>query len=59
MASVSLDGVPQEEINKEFADKLPETGIFEGSYVTPEEAADNELREKIGRKYLGWTPEDV
>ena len=59
MTNVILDGTPFEEIDKDFVDKLAETGILECSYVTPEEAADNECREKMGIKYLGWTPKHV
>lgn len=33
MTNVSLDGKPQETVNKEFADKLGDTGIFEGTYI--------------------------
>ena len=59
ITNVVLDLVPVEEVDKEFIEKLPEQGIFEGSYVAPEEAADNEFRGKIGRKYLGWVLEDL
>lgn len=59
MTNVVLDGKPYTEIDKEFSDKLPDDGIFEGSFVTPEESADLETREKIGRKYFDWTPDDL
>lgn len=59
MTNVVLDGKPYEEINKEFVDKLPTQGIFEGTYVAPEEAADKEARERIGRKYFDWTSDDM
>ena len=59
MTNVILDGKAFAEIDKEFADKLPDTGIFEGSYITPEDAANIETREKIGRKYFDWTSDDV
>lgn len=59
MTNVVLDGKTYDEINKEFCDTLPEDGIFEGSYVAPEEAADKELRERVGRKYFDWTSDDM
>lgn len=59
MTNVVLDGKAYDEINKEFCDTLPEDGIFEGSYVAPEEAADKELRERVGRKYFDWTSDDM
>jgi hypothetical protein len=40
-------------------DKLPEAGVFEVTYVAPEEAADKESREKIGHKYFDWTADDL
>lgn len=59
MTNCSLNMKPLDEINKEFADKLPDQGIFEGTYVTPEENADHEAREKVGRKYFDWTSDDA
>ena len=58
MTNVVLDGKTFTEIDKEFVDKLPEEGIFEGSYVTTEDSADIEAREKLGRKYFDWTSDD-
>jgi hypothetical protein len=58
MTNVILDGTPYEEITKEFDDKLPSSGIFEGSYVAPEESADNDAREKLGQKYFDWSGND-
>jgi len=59
LTNVILDGNSVEVVDKEFVDNLPLTGIFEGSYVAPEDAVDEECRDKIGKKYLGWTSADV
>ena len=59
MTNVILSGKPYTEINKEFVDTLPTNGIFEGSYVPPDEAADNEARERIGRKYFDWISGEI
>lgn len=42
------------EVNAEFAATLPETGMFEGTYVCPPEKAKMDLRQKLGTKYLSW-----
>lgn len=59
MTNVFLDGKQISEVNKEFIDSLPQKGIFEGSYVTPDEAADNDARERIGRKYFDWISDEI
>lgn len=33
MTNVSLDGKLQETVNKDFADKLVDSGVFEGTYI--------------------------
>jgi hypothetical protein len=33
MTNVHLDGKPHETVNKEFMDKLGDSGIFEGTYI--------------------------
>ena len=33
MTNVSLDGKLQEAVNKDFADKLVDSGVFEGTYI--------------------------
>ena len=33
MTNVSLDGKIQEAVNKDFADKLVDSGVFEGTYI--------------------------
>ncbi len=48
MTNVMLDGKPVETVNKEFTDKLGDSGVFEGTYVCKPEAANEELREKLG-----------
>jgi len=53
---VSMDGKEVAAVNKEFIDKLPEKGFFEGTYVCPPENQKPEVREKLGCKYLDWQP---
>ena len=33
MTNVHFDGNPIEAVNKEFVDKIGDTGIFEGTYI--------------------------
>lgn len=54
MTNVSLDGKPCETVTKEFADKLGESGIFEGTYVCQPTSVNEDLREKLGQKYLDF-----
>ena len=54
MTSVQLDNKPVETINKEFVDKLPDKGIFEGTYVCQQLNIKEDIREKLGQKYLDW-----
>jgi hypothetical protein len=42
------------EVNAEFASALPETGVFEATYICPPEKVKLESRQKLGTKYLGW-----
>lgn len=56
MANVHFNGKAIETINKEFIDKLGETGIFEGTYICQPENIKEDLREKLGVKYLDWEP---
>ena len=56
MTNVHLDGKSQESINKEFIDKLGESGIFEGTYICLPANIKEEVREKLGQKYLDWEP---
>lgn len=48
MTNVSLDGKAVETVNKEFADKLGETGIFEGTYICQPANINEDLRERLG-----------
>jgi len=54
MTNVNLEGVPYEVINKEFIDKLPDKGIFEGTYICQQANINEEVRQKMGEKYLDW-----
>jgi len=56
MVQVSLDGKAVETVNKEFVDKLGDTGIFEGTYICQPTNVNEDLREKLGQKYLDFTP---
>lgn len=58
MTNVTMNSKPIAEINAEFEKNLPKEGIFEGSYVPPEDAANNEARERVGKKYFNWSTED-
>lgn len=60
MTNVVINSKPIPEFSKEIADSLSkETGVFEGSYVPPEDAANHEVREKLGRKYFDWISDDL
>ena len=56
MTNVTLDGKQYETVNKEFADKLGDSGIFEGTYICQPANIKEDLREKLGQKYLDWEP---
>ena len=60
MTNVSLDGKAQETVTKEFADKLGDSGIFEGTYICQPTNVNEDLRERLGQKYLDFAvPEQV
>ena len=54
MTNVSLDGKPIEAVNKEFADKLGDIGIFEGTYICQPASVNEDLRERLGQKFLDF-----
>lgn len=54
MTNVSLDGKAIEAVNKEFADKLGDVGIFEGTYICQPTSVNEDLRERLGQKYLDF-----
>ncbi len=54
MTNVSFEGKPVETVNKEFMDKLLDKGIFEGTYICQPANIKEEIREKLGQKYLDW-----
>ena len=54
MTEIKLNGKPVDSINSDFMANLPETGIFEGTYICPPEKAKTEVRTRIGVKYLDW-----
>jgi len=51
---VKIDGKPKEGINAEYLSNLPVTGTFEATYICPLEKEKDDLRMKIGIKYLEW-----
>ncbi len=57
MTNVHVEGKPIETVNKEFMDKLPEKGIFEGTYICQQQNIKEEVRENLGKKYLAWEDE--
>lgn len=58
MANVQLNGKQYTQADlKSLVEKLPQDGIFEVSYIAPEESANTEVRQELGRKYLGWNAE--
>jgi hypothetical protein len=54
MTNVSMDGKSTESINKEFVDKLGDSGVFEGTYICLPANVKEDIREKLGQKYLDW-----
>lgn len=55
MTNVKLNGKAYETIGSEFAQALPVTGVFEGTYACPEDKMKADVREKVGQKYLDWS----
>lgn len=55
MSDIKMDGKPVEKLTMEFAKRVPEVGVFEGTYFCPSEKENAELRESVGRRYLDWT----
>jgi hypothetical protein len=48
MTNVSFDNKPLETITKEFIDKVPESGVFEGTYICQQSGVKEDIREKVG-----------
>lgn len=55
MTDIKMGGKTVEKLTADFAKRVPETGIFEGTYCCTEEKENKDFREAIGRKYLDWT----
>ena len=51
-----MDGKSTETLNKEFIDKLGDSGVFEGTYICQPTNIKEEVREKLAAKYLDWQP---
>lgn len=54
MTAIKVNGKSQDTITLDFLLNLPTIGTFEGTYACPENKVKNEIREKIGQKYLDW-----
>jgi hypothetical protein len=54
MAEIKMNGKAVEKLTPEFVKRVPETGVFEGTYFCPPEKEILEYREAMGRKYLDW-----
>ena len=54
MTDIKINGKPVAALSPEFAQALPDTGSFEGTYICPNEKEKIEVRRKIGIKYLDW-----
>ena len=54
MKEIKLNNKAVEAINPEFVANLPDSGVFEGTYICPPEKVKMELRQKLGTKYLSW-----
>jgi Ran GTPase-activating protein (RanGAP) involved in mRNA processing and transport len=51
---VKVNGKKVEALTADFLAALPEAGTFEGVYNCPPEKEKEELRRKLGAKYLDW-----
>jgi len=49
-----MGGKAVEKLTPEFIKRVPETGIFEGTYFCPPDKEMLDFREALGRKYLDW-----
>ena len=54
MINIKLNGKPMEKLTPDFIRKLPDAGVFEGTYFCPPEKEDQEFRKSLGVKYLDW-----
>jgi len=55
MKEIKMNSKALEAVNQEFYSSLPESGVFEGTYVCPADKVKLDLRQKLGTKYLGWS----
>jgi len=54
MTDIKVNGKSMEKIDGDFAANIPEKGTFEGTYVCKPEKIKEDLRKKLGVKYLIW-----
>lgn len=57
MTEIKIDGKSVDKLPPEFMKKIPDQGIFEGTYFCPPEKENLDFREVLGRKYLDWAEE--
>lgn len=55
MTEIKMNQKPIEKLTLDFIRKVPETGIFEGTYFCIPDKENLDFRESMGRKYLDWT----
>jgi len=55
MVDIKMNGKAVEKLSPDFIKRIPEIGIFEGTYFCPPEKENLEFRESMGRKYLDWS----
>ena len=54
MQQIKMNGKAMESVSMDFLSNLPPTGTFEGMYVCAPEKEKEDLRVKLGVKYLDW-----
>lgn len=54
MTEIKLGGKTVEKLTPDIIKTLPDTGMFECKYLCPEEKVKQEVREKLGAKFLDW-----
>jgi hypothetical protein len=53
-SEMKMNGKKLEEVNADFMANLKEDGTFEGTYICPPEKEKQDVRLKMGVKYLDW-----
>jgi hypothetical protein len=55
MTEIKLNGQEVEKLNADVIRSMGDSGIFECKYQCPEEKIKEDVREKLGVKYLEWS----